>query len=144
MGPPPGTAPPPAKSARLAEAMRAADRGDLDLALRITGEALAEDPLDAEAYFITGVAQLACERPQAAVGSLRRALYMDPTSGLIAFKLARAHDSLGERGPARRAYEQALRTLELDVRERPVAETRDRAEITTACRARLTALARQP
>jgi chemotaxis protein methyltransferase CheR len=129
-----------ARPERLAQAMRAADRGDLEVALRIAGDALVANPLDAEAYFIIGVAELAREQPRAAVGSLRRALYIDPTSGLTAFKLARAHDSLGELGPARRAYEQALRTLELDVRKRPVAETRDLAEVTTACRARLQAL----
>jgi tetratricopeptide (TPR) repeat protein len=125
---------------RLSQAMRAADRGDLKAALQIAGDALAKDPLDAEAYFVVGVAELAREEPRAAVGSLRRALYIDPTSGLTAFKLARAHDSLGELGPARRAYEQALRTLELDVKERSVAETRDLAEVTTACRARLRTL----
>ncbi len=126
---------------RLSSARRAADRGDLEVALQIVSDALATDPLDAEAYFIMGVAELARDRPRAAVGSLRRALYMDPTSGVAAFKLARAHDSLGESGPARRAYEQALRILELDAKERPVAEARDLAEVTTACRARLLTLA---
>ncbi len=126
---------------RLSSARRAADRGDLDVALQIVSDALATDPLDAEAHFIMGVAELARDRPRAAVGSLRRALYMDPTSGVAAFKLARAHDSLGESGPARRAYEQALRILELDVKERPVAEARDLAEVSTACRARLLTLA---
>jgi chemotaxis protein methyltransferase CheR len=125
---------------RLSEAMRAADRGDLDVALQIAAHALTVDPLDAEANFITGVAELARERPRAAIGPLRRALYADPTSGLAAFKLARAHDSLGEMGPARRAYEQALRTLELNVKERPIAETRELAEITEACRTRLRVL----
>jgi chemotaxis methyl-accepting protein methylase len=128
---------------RLSSARRAADRGDLEVALQIVSDALATDPLDAEAYLIMGVAELARDRPRAAVGSLRRALYMDPTSGVAAFKLARAHDSLGESGPARRAYEQALRILELDAKERPVAEARDLAEVTTACRARLLTLAGQ-
>jgi chemotaxis protein methyltransferase CheR len=143
-GPSPAAASDEDQRERLAGAMRAADRGDLDVALQIAADALAANPLDAEAHFIIGVAELARERPRAAVDSLRRALYTDPTSGLAAFKLARAHDSLGEVGPARRAYEQALRTFELTVKDRPVAETRDRAEITAACRVRLKALASQP
>jgi tetratricopeptide (TPR) repeat protein len=121
--------------------MAAADRGDLDTALRVAGDALAVDPLDAEAHFIKGVAELARDAPQAAVDSLRRAVYADPSSSLAAFQLARAHDALGERGPARRAYEQALRTLDLDTGERSVAQTRDLTDITAACRARLRALA---
>jgi Tfp pilus assembly protein PilF len=109
--------------------------------LKIAGDALAEDPLDAEAHFITGVAELARKAPQAAVESLRRALYADPTSSLAAFQLARAHDALGERVPARRAYEQALRTLELNTEDRSAAQARDFADITAACRSRLRALA---
>lgn len=131
-----------AQRQRLSDARAAADRGDLDTALSIAGAALAEDPLDAEAHFIKGVAELARHAPVAAVDSLRRALYTDPTSTLVAFHLARAHDALGEQAPARRAYGQVLRTLELDRGERSVAQQRDRAEITEACRARLAALAR--
>ncbi|MDQ6607576.1 MAG: hypothetical protein M3Z06_13650, partial [Actinomycetota bacterium] len=78
--------------------------------------------------------------PQAAVDALRRALYADPSSSLAAFHLARAHDALGERAPARRAYEQVLRTLDLDQEERSVAQKRDLAAITAACQARLGAL----
>jgi chemotaxis protein methyltransferase CheR len=126
---------------RLSRALQAADRGDLDTALQIAGDVLAEDPLDAEAHFIKGVAELATEAPQAAVDSLRRALYADPSSSLAAFHLARAHDALGEWAPARRAYEQVLRTLEHDHEERSVAQQRDVGEITAACRARLGALA---
>lgn len=130
-----------ARRERLSGALRAGDRGDLEVALQIAGDAVAADPLDAEAYFVMGLAELARERPRAAIDSLRRALYIDPTAGLAAFKLARAHESLGELGPARRAYRQALRALELEIKERPVAEARDLAEVTTACRTRLQALA---
>jgi chemotaxis protein methyltransferase CheR len=133
-----------ARRERLSRALRAADRGELEVALQIAGEALAADPLDAEAYFVMGLAELASGRSRDAIGSLRRALYIDPASGLAAFKLARAHDSLGEAGAARRAYRQALRILQLEIRELPRAEARDLAEVTTVCRARLRALARQP
>jgi chemotaxis methyl-accepting protein methylase len=121
-----------------------AARRDLEVALQIAGEAVAADPLDAEAHFAMGLAELARERPRAAIDPLRRALYIDPTSGLAAFKLARAHEALGELGQARRVYRQALRTLELEIKERPVAEALGLAEVTTACRARLQALAAVP
>jgi len=127
----------------MSGALRAGDRGDLEGALRIAGDAVAADPLDAWAYCFMGMAELARERPRAAIGSLRRALYIDPTSGLAAFNLARAHESLGELGPARRTYRQALRTLELEIKGRPAAEAGDLAEVTAACRARLHALATQ-
>jgi tetratricopeptide (TPR) repeat protein len=129
-----------ARQERPSDAIRAADRGDLEAALQLAGAALAKDPLDAEAHLVIGLVELARDRPKAAIGSLRRALYVDPMSGLAAFKLAGAHDSLGELGPARRIYLQALRTLELDTRERPIAEGRDLAELTIACRARLQAI----
>lgn len=130
-----------ARRERLSGALRAADRGELDVALQIAGDALAADPLDGEAYFVVGLAELASGHPRAAIGSLRRALYIDPASGLAAFKLARAHDSLGESGAAHRAYRQALRILELEIKGLPRAEARDLAEVTAACRARLRALA---
>jgi chemotaxis protein methyltransferase CheR len=129
---------------RLSRALQAADRGDLEAALRIAGDALAEDPLNAEAHFITGVAELAREAPRAAVEALRRALYNDPSSSLAAFQLARAHDALGEPAPARRAYEQVLRTLERDTEQRSPAQTQDLADIGAACRSRLQALVGEP
>jgi chemotaxis methyl-accepting protein methylase len=129
---------------RLMPALQAADRGDLEAALRIAGDALAEDPLNAEAHFITGVAELARAAPRAAVEALRRALYADPSSSLAAFHLARAHDALGEPVPARRAYEQVLRTLERDTEQRSAAQTQDLADIGAACRSRLQALVGKP
>jgi tetratricopeptide (TPR) repeat protein len=125
-------------------ALQAADRGDLEAALRIAGDALADDPLNAEAHFITGVAELARAAPRAAVEALRRALYADPSSSLAAFHLARAHDALGEPAPARRAYEQVLRTLERDTGQRSAAQTQDLADIGAACRSRLQALVGEP
>jgi chemotaxis protein methyltransferase CheR len=125
-----------------AEAMKAADRGELDLAVRIARDVLAEDPLNCEAHFIRGVAELARGDARAAVEPLRRALYIDPNFGLAAFKLAGAHDALGELEPARRAYERTLRTLGHCATEQTKrSEQRDLVEIATACHARLRALA---
>ena len=75
---------------------------------------MAEDPLNAEAYFLRGLTELAGDDPGSAVVSLRRALYIDPSFALAAFQLGRAQDMRGEAEAARRAYGQALRTLDRD------------------------------
>jgi chemotaxis protein methyltransferase CheR len=79
-----------------------------------TERVLAADPLDAEAYYVRGLAELAEGDPGAAVTSHRCALYIDPTFALAAFQLGRAHDLRGDERAARRAYAQALRSLEED------------------------------
>jgi chemotaxis protein methyltransferase CheR len=125
--------------------MRAADRGELDLAVRIAGNVLAVDPLSAEAHFISGVAELARENARAAVEPLRRALYIDPNFALAAFKLACAHDALGEREPARRAYRRTLRTLDHGGAELAAyADRLDLLDMTVACQTRLRELSVHP
>lgn len=106
--------PEPAPPHRLEAAHRAADRGDLDLALAISGEVLAADPLDADAYLIHGMAELGLGQVDAAIRSLRRALYVDPSFGLAALNLGRAQEARGDSNAARRAYERALRSPESD------------------------------
>ena len=128
-----------------AEAMKAADRGELDLAARIAQQVLAEDPLDSQAHFIRGVAELAREDARAALEPLRRALYIDPNFSLAVFKLASAHDALGEAGPARRAYERTLRTLDHRAAEQTArADQLDLLDMAAACHTRLKALAGEP
>jgi chemotaxis methyl-accepting protein methylase len=101
---------------------------------------IAEDPLDAGAHFQRGLAELENGDPAAAVSSLRRALYADPHFGLAAFKLAGAHEALGDLAAARRAYEQALRTLEPHERHEPFLAQIDLADVAGAARTRLDAL----
>jgi chemotaxis methyl-accepting protein methylase len=126
-----------------AAAMQAADRGELDLAVRITKDVLAEDPLDSQAHFIRGVIELAREDPRAAVEPLRRALYIDPNFSLAAFKLACAHDALGEIAPARRAYERTQRTLDhCATGQTTRADQLDLLDMASACHTRLKALTR--
>jgi chemotaxis protein methyltransferase CheR len=125
-----------------AAALQAADRGELDLAVQIARDVLARDPLDSQAHFIRGVAELAREHHRAAVEPLRRALYIDPNFSLAAFKLAGAHDALGETESARRAYERTLRTLDHRVAgQLERSEQLDLSEIAAACHTRLRALA---
>jgi chemotaxis protein methyltransferase CheR len=123
-----------------ADAMQPADRGELDLAVQIAQEVLAEDPLECQAHFIRGVAELARDDAQAAVEPLRRALYIDPNFMLAAFKLACAHDALGETGPARRAYERTLRTLDHCAGQTARSDQSDLLDMADACHTRLRAL----
>jgi chemotaxis protein methyltransferase CheR len=105
------------------------------------GEPLPADALDAEASFRNGVRALEAGDPAAATISLRRALYVDPAFGLAAFTLGRAHEAAGDEGAARRAYRQALRTLDAaDERYDHLLEQVDLEDIATACRVRLAAL----
>jgi chemotaxis protein methyltransferase CheR len=121
-----------------AEAMKAADHGELEKAVRIAREVLAEEPLDLQAHFIRGVAELARTNARAALEPLRRALYIDPNFAPAAFKLACAHDVLGEVQPARRAYERTLRTLDHCAAEQTVHSNQsDLLNIAGACHARL-------
>jgi chemotaxis methyl-accepting protein methylase len=135
-----GEAPQPTRP-RLADALQAADRGDLDLTVQAAQDVLAEDPLDSEAHYIRGVAELARDDAHAALDPLRRALYIDPNLSFAAFKLACAHDTLDEAEPARRAYERTLRTLDHSAaRQASQARRLDLLDITAACHARLRVL----
>ncbi len=126
-----------------AAAMKAANRGELEKAVRIAREVLAEEPLDCQAHFIRGVAELARTNAPAALEPLRRALYIDPNFALAAFKLACAHDLLGEVQSARRAYERTLRTLDHCAAEQTARpDQSDLLDIAGACHARLRMLSR--
>jgi chemotaxis protein methyltransferase CheR len=123
------------------DAMKAADGGELDLAVQIAQDVLEEDPLDSQAHYIRGVAELARQDARAALEPLRRALYIDPNFSLAAFKLACAHDALGELGPARRTYERTQRTLDhCATEQRTRSDQLDLLDIAAACHTRLKAL----
>ena len=103
--------------------------------------ATALDLLDAEAWFRKGLAALEADDAASAAASLRRALYVDPTFGLAAFTLGRAHEAAGDATAARRAYEHALRTIDLaDDRHDHLLEQVHLEDVATACRVRLGAL----
>ena len=129
----------------LAGALEAANEGSLRDAVDITGRMLESDPLDADAYFVRGLAELGLGEPDAAVASLRRALYVDPTFGLAAFKLARAQELRGDRDAAVRAYEQALHTLDPDdSRHEAILDQVNVADVAVACGLSLTRLRESP
>jgi len=123
---------------KIEEALLAADTGDLDGAIEIIDGVLASDPLLADAYFVRGLVELGRGDAPKAARSLRRALYLDPSFGLAAFELGRAHDVGGDARAARRSYEQALRTLDpADERHRVILDQIDLEDVIAACRARL-------
>jgi chemotaxis protein methyltransferase CheR len=122
----------------MAEAVDAANRGQFTAAIEAASRVLAADPLVAEAYYVRGLSELAIGDPAAAVGSLRRALYVDPSFALAAFQLARANDLRGDTQAARKAYARTLRALgQNDESPSRAIEQADLGDIALACRARL-------
>jgi len=128
----------PPRDEQLTAALDAAGRGDRDGARARVAGLLADDPFDAEAHFIDGLVALEAGDPARAAAALRRALYADAAFGLAAFTLGRVYDALGDAAAARRAYEQALRTLDpQDDRHERMLQQVDIGDIAAACRARL-------
>ena len=99
------------------------------------------DPFDVETRFLRAIGELESGEAFAAAESLRHVLYVDPTFGLAAFALGRAHEATGDPNAARRAYQQALRTIDMaDDRHDHLLEQVDLVDVATACRARLATL----
>jgi chemotaxis methyl-accepting protein methylase len=99
------------------------------------------DPFAVEPRFLKAIAELESGEALAAAESLRHVLYLDPTFGLAAFALGRAHEATGDPGAARRAYQQALRTIDMtDDRHDHLLEQVDLVDVATACRARIATL----
>ena len=128
----------PAPAPDVSEALEAANGGEYAAAIESADRILAVDPLNAKAYYLRGISELASDDPVAAAGSLRRALYVDPTFALAAFQLARAHDLRGDPQAARRAYARTLHVLGRgdDLGDRLLGQV-DLEDIAVACRARL-------
>jgi chemotaxis protein methyltransferase CheR len=122
----------------LHDARSAANLGNYREAIDITAEILASNPLDAEAYFVRGLSELAAGDPSSAVASLRRALYIEPTLAVAAFQLGRAYDLSGDARAAVRAYRQALSVLDSSEEGHlHLPEQVQASDIAAACRARL-------
>jgi chemotaxis protein methyltransferase CheR len=131
----------PVADREIAAALAAANQGSLEDTLAVTERILHDDPLDANAYFVRGLAELGVGDPDSAAESLRRALYVDPAFGLAAFQLGRAHEGRGDRAAAARAYEQALHTLVPgDGRHDAILDQVDLGDVAAACAMRLKTL----
>jgi chemotaxis protein methyltransferase CheR len=123
---------------RLTAALVAAGKGDSDRALAEVESLLRHDPLHANGQFVYGLMVLEAGEPAQAAAAFRRALYADPGFALAAFTLGCAHDALGDKAAARRAYEQALRTLDpADDRRELLLQQVHIGDIAMACQMRL-------
>ena len=123
---------------QIEDALLAANSGELEVALTLIDRVLERNPLNGDAYFVRGLVELGFGASDAAASSFRRAQYVDPSFGLAAFELGRAHDARGDHRAARRAYQQALRTLDPgDDRHRAILDQVDLGDIAAACRERL-------
>lgn len=126
----------------LALALADADGGRLAAALTGIEPILDADPLNTIALFIQGLVLHAQGDPTAAVDSLRRALYLDPSFVRAAFELGRAQDALGNRPAAHRSYRHALDGLHDGATEQSLLGRID-TSLADACRLRLAATARE-
>jgi chemotaxis protein methyltransferase CheR len=123
---------------RLTATLTAAAAGDRSVALEHAASLVQAHPLDADAHFLHGLVALEAGQPAQARDALRQALVADPRFCLAAFTLGRAYDALGDEPAARRAYLQALRTLDpADHRHEQMLQQVDLADIAAACHARL-------
>ena len=123
---------------QLAEVMRLADEDRLDEALAIAHRAVEESALDASPHLVAGILEMAVGAPDRAVVSLRRAMYLDPTSAIAAFQLGRAREATGDRAAARQAYEVALHALDPDDRRFGwLLDPLDVVDVAEACKLRL-------
>jgi chemotaxis protein methyltransferase CheR len=134
-----GREPAPPHAQLLAAALATAGKGDSAGALRQVALLLKRTPLDAEAQFAYGLISLEAGEPATAAVAFRRALYADPAFAVAAFTLGCALDALGDGNGAKRAYEQALRTLDAaGHRHDLLLEQVAIGDIAAACRTRLT------
>lgn len=140
---PPGTPPHTGqrvltRDQRLTATLTAAASGDRAGALRHAASLVAAHPLDADAHFLHGLVALEAGQAAMARDALRQALCADPAFCIAAFTLGRAYDALGDGVAARRAYLQALRTLDPgDRRHESLLQQVNLADIAAACHARL-------
>jgi tetratricopeptide (TPR) repeat protein len=123
---------------RLTATLTAAASGDRSGALEHAASLVEAHPMDSDAHFLYGLVALEAGEPAKARDALRQALVADPAFCIAAFTLGRAYDALGDGTAARRAYLQALRTLDpADRRHESLLQQVDLADIAAACRARL-------
>jgi chemotaxis protein methyltransferase CheR len=134
----------PEPEATLEDALAAADKGQLESALQLTDTLLAKDTLNPGVHFVRGLALQAGGDSEAAVASLRRALYLEPAFVRAAFELGRAHETLRQRDAARRSYQIALRALEeSDDGSQRLLDAADAGDVAAACQGRLGVLERE-
>lgn len=107
------TAPSPALAepdlaAVIDQVKRLADSGNALAAEQAAIDALRDFPLSPELHYLHAIVCTEHGRSEAAIASLRRVLYIDPTLALAHFMLASILLRIGRRGEAQRSYQAAL------------------------------------
>jgi Flp pilus assembly protein TadD len=85
--------------------------GRYDDAVAAASDLVVGEPLNPAGHYLRGLALVNLGRDDLAVVDLRKAVYLDPSSGLAHFLLAGVLHRLGDRAAARREYRAAADTL---------------------------------
>jgi len=101
----------PPASVLLETARAALSAGAYDEAARLAVTAAGVDPLRGEPFYVLGLALVDAGRDTEALVELRKAVYLDPASGLAHFLLAGVLARLGSAAAAAREYAAAADTL---------------------------------
>jgi chemotaxis protein methyltransferase CheR len=129
-------------SPELEDALRAADQGQLEVALEATDRALGRDALDTNAHFLRGLALRGLGRQAEAIAAFRSVLYVNPDFGLAAFEMGRALEACGDDTSAVRAYNQALKTFDRTPETALTSSQLHSGDVAGACAIRLLALSK--
>jgi chemotaxis protein methyltransferase CheR len=104
---------PPVADQEIAGARAALGQGRYDEAAQLAAEAVAVEPMRAEAFYLRGLALVDLGDDEQALVELRKAVYLDPQMGFAHFLLAGVLDRLGDRAASAREYAAAADTLGL-------------------------------
>ncbi|HUR51764.1 MAG TPA: CheR family methyltransferase [Mycobacteriales bacterium] len=98
---------------QVARARAALAQGRYDEAAALAAEAVAVEPMRAEAFYLRGLALVDLGDDDRAMVELRKAVYLEPRMGFAHFLLAGVLDRLGDRAASAREYGAAADTLGL-------------------------------
>ncbi len=110
--------------------------GRYDDAVRLAGLLIDAQPLDAEAFYLRGLALISADQDAGALVDLRKAVYLDPEAGLAHFLLAGALARTGDGAAACREFAAAAEALRASPPDARAAELGGRsvAELAALCR----------
>jgi chemotaxis protein methyltransferase CheR len=98
---------------QVARTRAALAAGRYDDAAALAAEAIAVEPMRAEAFYLSGLALVDLGQDERALVELRKAVYLEPLMGFAHFLLAGVLDRLGDRAASAREYAAAADTLGL-------------------------------
>jgi chemotaxis protein methyltransferase CheR len=101
----------PSADELVAAARTAIAEGKYTTAVALAEQAVAVEPMRAEAFYLRGLALVDLGEDDTALVDLRKAVYLDPVLGFAHFLLAGVLDRLGDRFAAAREYHAAAATL---------------------------------